>query len=29
LSVIEDNNDYHYKTPREKELKVAKKEGLI
>lgn len=29
LSIIEDNNDYHYKTPREKELKVAKKEGLI
>lgn len=29
LSIIEDNNDYHYKTPREKELLVAKKEGLI
>jgi len=29
LSIIEDNNDYHYKTPREKELKIAKKEGLI
>lgn len=29
LSAIEDNNDYHYKTPREKELIVAKKEGLI
>lgn len=29
LSIIEDNNDYHYKTPREKELEVAKKEGLI
>lgn len=29
LSIIEDNNDYHYKTPREKELIVAKKEGLI
>lgn len=29
LSIIEDNNDYHYKTPREKELIVAKREGLI
>jgi transketolase len=29
LSIIEDNNDYHYKTPREKELKVAKEEGLL
>jgi len=29
LSIIEDNNDYHYKTPREKELIIAKKEGLI
>lgn len=29
LSVIEDNNDYHYKTPREKELKIAREEGLL
>ena len=29
LSIIEDNNDYHYKTPREKELIVAKQEGLM
>lgn len=29
LSIIEDNNDYHYKTPRDKELEVAKKEGLL
>jgi len=29
LSAIEDNNDYHYKTPREMELKVAKAEGLL
>ncbi|MFA5770732.1 MAG: transketolase [Patescibacteria group bacterium] len=29
LSIIEDNNDYHYKTPREKELIVAKAEGLL
>lgn len=29
LSIIENNNDYHYKTPREKELIVAKREGLI
>ena len=29
LSAIEDNNDYHYKTPREAELRVAKDEGLI
>jgi len=29
LSIIEDNNDYHYNTPLEKELLVAKKEGLI
>lgn len=29
LSIIEDNNDFHYKTPREKELEVAKKEGLL
>lgn len=29
LSIIEDNNDYHYRTPREKELIVAKREGLI
>lgn len=29
LSIIEDNNDYHYKTPRVKELEIAKKEGLI
>lgn len=29
LSSIEDNNDYHYKTPREAELKVAKAEGLL
>lgn len=29
LSAIEDNNDYHYKTPREKELKVAHEEGLV
>jgi transketolase len=29
LSIIEDNNDYHYKTPREKELKVAHEEGLL
>jgi len=29
LSVIEDKNEYHYKTPREAELKVARDEGLI
>jgi len=29
LSAIEDNNDYHYKTPQIKELIIAKKEGLI
>jgi len=29
LSAIEDKNDYHYKTPREAELAVAKKEGLL
>ena len=29
LSIIEDNNDYHYKTPREAELLIAKKEGLL
>ena len=29
LSVIEDKNDYHYRTPREEELKVAHDEGLI
>ena len=29
LSIIEDNNDYHYKTPRSIELEVAKKEGLL
>lgn len=29
LSAIEDNNDWHYKTPREYELKIAKKEGLL
>jgi len=28
-SAIEDNNDYHYKTPREDDLKVAKMEGLL
>lgn len=29
LSIIEDNNDYHYKTPKEIELEVARKEGLL
>jgi len=29
LSIIEDKNDYHYKTPRGSELKIAHKEGLI
>ena len=29
LSIIEDDNDYHYKTPRIQELIVAKREGLI
>ncbi len=29
LSSIEDRNEWHYKTPREEELKVAKKEGLL
>lgn len=29
LSIIEDNNDYHYKTPRKIELEIAKKEGLL
>lgn len=29
LSAIEDNNDYHYRTPHEAELRVAKDEGLI
>jgi len=29
LSVIEDKNEWHYQTPREYELKIAKKEGLL
>lgn len=29
LSAIEDNNDFHYKTPREAELRIAKEEGLL
>jgi transketolase len=29
LSAIEDNNDFHYKTPREAELQVAKQEELL
>lgn len=29
LSAIEDENEWHYKTPREKEIEIAKKEGLI
>lgn len=29
LSIIENNNDYHYKTPHEIELKIAHQEGLI
>lgn len=29
LSIIEDKNEYHYRTPREVELAVAKKEGLV
>lgn len=29
LSIIEDKNDYHYKTPQEDELQVAKEEGLL
>ena len=29
LSIIENKNEYHYRTPREVELAVAKKEGLI
>lgn len=29
LSAIEDDNDFHYKTPREAELHMAKKEGLL
>jgi transketolase len=29
LSIIEDKNEYHYRTPREAELAVAQKEGLI
>jgi transketolase len=29
LSAIEDNNDFHYKTPREAELQVARQEGLL
>ncbi|MDO8609839.1 MAG: transketolase [bacterium] len=29
LSIIEDKNEYHYRTPRTEELEVAKKEGLI
>lgn len=29
LSVIEDKNEWHYQTPRELEIEVAKKEGLL
>lgn len=29
LSIIEDKNEYHYRTPRTEELEVAKKEGLL
>lgn len=29
LSIIENNNDWHYKTPTSVELAIAKKEGLI
>jgi len=29
LSIIEDNNNYHYNTPRDVELQIAKKEGLL
>jgi len=29
LSVIEDNNNFHYRTPQEDELAVAKTEGLL
>jgi len=29
FSVIEDKNEYHYQTPKENELKIARKEGLI
>ena len=29
LSAIEDKNEWHYQTPREKEIAIAQKEGLI
>lgn len=29
LSVIEDKNEWHYQTPRENEINIAKKEGLV
>lgn len=29
LSIIEDKNEFHYKTPRLKELEIARNEGLI